>query len=145
VEAFVRSILPADVGDPGKWATNNGEITIARYGLIDAELLTSPTALDHVKTRAGTPLLRELGFLPEDGPEVCASELEMLAEALDARTCVIKVFLRAVGRRRMGMGALMKRLSSGLPSCDFPLKLVVVDACVTNVRRAWFYAHFWGP
>ena len=146
VEAFVRSIFPADVGDPGAWATTNGEVTIARYGLIDAELLTTATALDHASTRAGIPLLRELGFLPEDGPEACAVELEMLAESLDARTCVIKVFLLTKGQpKRMGTRALMKRLSRGLPPCDFPLKLVIEDACVTNARGAWFNAHFWGP
>jgi hypothetical protein len=154
IEGMVRDLASLYLPFDARWQPPEMlEGALAKYGLIDTELSAPEHLLDIPDTQRGLELMRELGFLVSaeelaelaealgDGGEFC---FEQLIADLDARSCVLKLFLQdeiAFDARIARFKATALQLV--LPVDYFPRELVVIDACVTNARFVWFNKHFY--
>lgn len=130
------------------------EGAIVKYGIIDVTL-TAPEHLLNSRDQGGISLLRNLGFIEEVDKEVQddfsdligsdLSCLELLAEGLEKKRTLIKLFLLAEGQAT-DWSELLLRIEGGslrIPEGYLPRLFQVEDACITNSDFAWFKKHLY--
>jgi hypothetical protein len=153
IEDAIRLSLGTDLPDGCRLAGPEPrfrEGAVAKYGILDLRF-TAPGDILAGDVLTGVPLLRELGYLPEeqvgpqhrdcDDPTWC---LEMLQEDLDEGQTWLRLFLEG---GRPGEGAWIKgpggHVSLRVPEGYLPRAFRVTDACVTNANGVWLWKHFY--
>ncbi len=116
--------------------------TLAKYGVLDVTFRI-PTMMVPEEVEQGLPLLKKLGFLPEqsildqlpltfENDPTCLSELH--DDLTDDQTFV-RLWLEAQGPRPKALIAL--------PDDYLPRPFTIRDACVSNATLVWFHKHFY--
>jgi hypothetical protein len=130
------------------------EGAIVKYGIIDVTF-TAPEHLLNSRDQGGITLLKDLGFIEEvdkevqdDVSDLISSDLsclELLAEGIEKKSTLIKLFLLAEGQAT-DWSELLLRIQEGTLSVAegyLPRLFQVEDACITNSDFAWFKKHLY--
>jgi hypothetical protein len=125
-------------------------VAVAKCGILDLRFTAPRELLLGDGVRTGVPLLRELGYLPDEmggAPSRVGDDplcLEMLEEDVNAGATWLLLFLKG---GHPGDAARVEdaegHVSFRVPEGYLPRPFRIVDACVTNAAGVWLWKHFY--